>query len=137
MIISVISLVFSLNSCEEDPFNIFSDDPREGLLGEWKVDEDSEIFRKKDINRFYNVNITKDPSDSTAILVNGFYELSGKVKIIMNDRNLAIPDQTIDGFTVEDGSGTISFDFESITLYYYVSFTGDRDVVRADYTRPQ
>lgn len=136
-IISFLAGILILNSCEEDPFDLFEDDPRDGLTGEWVVDEDSEIFKKKDMNRIYNVNIRKDPSDSTALLVNGFYELSGSVKMIMNDRNITIPVQTIDGFTVEDGSGTISFDFESITLYYYVSFTGDRDVVRADYTRPE
>lgn len=136
-IISFLVGILLLNACEEDPFDLFSDDPRDGLTGEWVVDEDSEIFKKKDLNRIYTVSITKDPSDSTALLVNGFYELSGKVKMIMNNRSISIPDQTINGFTVEDGSGTISFDFESITLYYYVSFTGDRDVVRADYTRPR
>jgi hypothetical protein len=136
-IISFLMGVMLLNSCEEDPFDLFSDDPRDGLTGEWIVDEDSEIFKKKDMNRIYSVRISKDPSDSTAILVDGFYELSGKVKMIMENRNISIPDQTLNGFTIEDGSGNISFDFESMTLYYYVSFTGDRDVVRADYTRPE
>lgn len=129
--------IFLLNSCEEDPFDLFSDDPRDGLTGEWIVDEDSEIFKKKDMNRIYSVTIRKDPSDSMGLLVNGFYELNAEVKLIMDSRNITIPDQTISGFTVEDGSGTISFDFKSITLYYYVTFTGDRDVVRADYTRPE
>lgn len=136
-LVSFVIVISLLNSCEEDPFDLFSDDPRDGLTGEWIVNEDSEIFKKKDMNRIYNVTIRKDPSDSTGLLVNGFYELSGEVKLIMDNRNITIPDQTISGFKVEDGSGTISFDFKTITLYYYVTFTGDRDVVRADYTRPE
>jgi hypothetical protein len=129
--------IFILNSCEEDPLNLFSDDPRDGITGEWVVDEDSELFKKKALNRFYNVNITKHPADTSAIYVDGFYEINDRVKIIMNNRNLNIPDQVVDGFSIEDGYGSISFDFETITLYYDVAFTGERDIVRADYTRPE
>lgn len=137
LITGILIITIITHSCEEDPFDLFSDDLRDVITGEWVVDEDSEIFRKKDMNRFYNVNITKDPTDSTLIYVDGFYELNGKVRIIMNGRNLDIPDQVIDGFSVEDGYGSVSIDFESITLYYDVAFTGDRDIVRADYTRPE
>ena len=124
-----------LGGCEEDLFDVFGD-PRDRITGEWRVEEDSEIFKKKDTNRFYSVNITKDPNDSTVIYIDGFYELSGKVKVNMNGYTLSIPDQTIEGFTIQDGSGSIAFNYKSMTLYYYVSFTGERDVVRADYTRP-
>ena len=128
--------IVTVYSCELDTLDLFDDDPRDGITGEWKVDEDSEIFGKKSMERFYNVLITKDATDSTAVWVDGFYELSGDVKMILNERNIEIPDQTIDGFTIEDGSGSVSDDFESIILYYYVDIgTGERDVVRADYAR--
>ncbi len=127
-------IVLTLTSCEED---LFFDDPRERLTGEWTVEEDSEIFRKKNANRYYSVFITKDLVDSTAFYIEGFYELSGKVKIEMDGMDLSIPEQTIDGFTIEDGSGEVSADYSSLTLYYYVSFAGDKDVVRADYFRSE
>jgi hypothetical protein len=123
------------SGCEEDLFDMFGD-PRDRITGEWKVEEDSEIFKKKDTNRFYSVYITKDPVDSTIIYIENFYELQGKVKANMNGYTLSIPDQTVDGFTIQDGSGSIAINYKSMTLYYYVSFTGERDVVRADYTRP-
>ena len=135
----LILVILFLNSCEEDPFNLFNDDPRDRITGTWVVDEDSEIFKKKDLNRIYTVTITKDAQDSAVVLVKNFYEFgeNEEIKMVMDGRNLDIPDQTVDGFRVEVGSGTISLDFETITLYYYVAFTGDRDVVRADYSRPE
>lgn len=130
---ALLTVLFLVFSCEED---LFFDDPRDKLTGEWIVDEDSELFRKKSMNRIYNVNISKDMFDSTAFYVDGFYELEGKVKVIMDNMNLTIPEQTIDGYTLQQGSGSISSDYSEMTFYYYVSFTGERDVVSANYTRP-
>lgn len=128
--------IFTLYSCEMDSLDLFGEDIRDGITGEWKVDEDSELFSKKGLDRFYNVNISKDIADSTAVLVDGFYEFSGKVRLVLNELNILIPDQEIEGSIVEDGSGSISSDFKSITLYYYVDLgIGERDVVRADYFR--
>lgn len=119
---------------ELDPQN---SDVRDRITGKWVVDEDSEIFKKKSAERFYNVTITKDLFDSTAFYIDGFYELDGRVKVIMNSLNLDIPDQTISDYIIQDGSGSIAADFKSITLYYYVDLgIGERDVVRADYSRP-
>ena len=128
--------ILTLYSCELDTIDIFSVELRDAISGEWRVDEDSEIFGKKSTERFYNVIITKDATDTTAVWVDGFYELSGKVKMILNDTNIEIPDQIIDGFKIELGSGSISDDIRSITLYYYIDLgTGEKDIVRADYTR--
>ena len=126
------------SGCEEDLFDLLGD-PRDRITGEWEVEEDSEIFKKKDYARHYNVNISKDPVDSTAIFIEGFYEIDrakGRVKAYMDGFTLSIPDQTLDGFTIKNGSGSIAINYKSMTLYYYVSFTGETDVVRADYTRP-
>ncbi len=128
----LLGTLFMLISCEED---LFFDDPRDNLVGEWLVDEDSEEFKKKDMNRIYNVTISKDLFDSTAFYVDGFYEIDGRVKVIMENLNLTIPEQTIDGFRIHDGYGAISSDYSEMTFYYYVSFTGIRDEVRADYIR--
>ena len=128
----LLGTLFMLISCEED---LFFDDPRDNIVGEWLVDEDSEEFKKKDMNRMYNVSISKDLFDSTAFYIDGFYELDGRVKVIMENLNLIIPEQTIDGFRIHDGYGAISSDYSEMTFYYYVSFTGIRDEVRADYSR--
>ncbi len=122
-----------LMSCEED---FFVDDPRSNLTGSWLVNEDSEEFRKKKMNRIYEVNITKDLFDSTAFYIEGFYELNGRVKVIMEGKNLSIPEQTIEGFTIQDGYGSVTSDYSRMIFYYYVSFASTRDEVRADYTRP-
>lgn len=130
----VLSLL-ALNSCELTDL-LLDEDPRDAITGEWKVDEDSQIFGKKSAERFYNVSISKDATDSTAVHVSGFYELNGKVRMHLNFNNISIPDQAVDGFTIENGSGSIASDKKSITLYYYVDFgTGEKDIVRADYSR--
>lgn len=129
----LLGFALSFNSCEED---LFLDDPRDNLTGEWMVNEDSEEFKKKDVNRIYNVSISKDLFDSTSFYIEGFYELDGRVQVVMDDLNLTIPEQTIDGFTIQDGYGAITSDYSGMTFYYYVTFTGTRDQVRADYSRP-
>ena len=128
----MLGFALSVISCEED---LLFDDPRDNLTGEWMVNEDSEEFKKKDMNRIYNVNISKDLFDSTVFYIDGFYEIDRRVKVIMEDLNLIIPEQTINGFTIQDGYGAVTSDYSEMTFYYYVSFTGIRDEVRADYTR--
>lgn len=130
----ILMMLFLVNSCELE--SLF-DDPRDNITGDWRVEEDSEIFKKKDMNRIYNVSVSKDTGDSTAFYIEGFYELNGKVKVIMDDLNLSIPDQTVDGFSIQQGSGSLSTDYSEMTFYYYVSFAGDRDVVSAIYRRPE
>jgi len=123
--------LFALNSCE-----LTDEDPRDAITGEWKVNEDSDIFGKKSTERIYYVSISKDSTDPTVVVVARFYELSGTVKMNLDYNNISIPNQMVDGFTIEDGSGSIAANKKSITLYYYVDFgTGDRDIVRADYSR--
>ncbi|MCF8380256.1 MAG: hypothetical protein K9H49_11800 [Bacteroidales bacterium] len=135
-IVLIISVSFLLlNSCELTDL-LLDEDPRDAITGSWKVEEDSELFKKNVAVRYYDVYITKDVSDSSLVWVDGFYELSGKVKMKLNGNNIEIPNQVVDGYSVEDGSGSIASDSKSIILYYYVDIgTGDKDVVRADYSR--
>jgi len=134
MAIGVAALL--MQSCEEDPLGLFSDDPRDGLTGEWKVEENSSLF-KKGTGGFYTVNISKEVSDTVTLYVNNFYELEQNVKVTLNGRNIDIPEQTVKGYTI-DGYGLVSFDFSKIDWSYTVILnTGDRDDVTATYTRPQ
>lgn len=111
-------------------------DIRDEITGEWTVDEDSELFDKKSTESIYTININKDNSDSTVVWATGLYQLSGRVKLVLDDVNIDIPDQNIGGYAIENGSGSISSNFKSITLYYYVDLgTGEKDIVRDDLTR--
>ncbi len=133
----LLSSMILFSGCEEDPLNLFNDDPRDGITGFWDVNEESSIFKKKDL-RTYGVNITKHPTDTTAIYIDGFYELSAKVKVIMNGRQLTIPQQTHSGYIIQNGSGSISFDFETINFSYDVDLgIGEVDEVTAEYNRDE
>ena len=135
LLFMIMAAGFFLQACEEDPLGIFSDDPRDGLTGEWKVEENSSLF-KKATNGFYRVEISKDNSDSTKIYVDNFYELEQKVTATLDGRNLNIPEQSIKGSVIK-GYGLVSFDFKKIDWSFTVMLdTGDRDDVTATYTRP-
>lgn len=113
-------------------------DIRDEITGEWKVNEDSELFKKKLTSRYYTVYITKDPVDSAVIYIDGFYEIDDKVKVLVDDLSLTIPDQSVSSYDIEDGYGSIAYNFKSINFSYYVDLgDGQRDVVSAEYTRSE
>jgi hypothetical protein len=135
IMLTITAAAFVLNSCEDDPLGLFSDDPRDGLTGEWKVDEDSEIF-KKGTDGFYTVTISKENSDTISLYVNNFYELGQNVRVTLDGNKINIPQQTVKGCTI-NGYGLVSVDFEKIDWSYTVNLdTGDKDNVTATYTRP-
>ncbi len=136
IILAVMAAGFFLKACEGDPLGIFSDDPRDGLTGEWKVEENSSLFKKSTAG-FYSVNISKDNSDTAKIYVSNFYELGQQLAATLNGRNLSIPEQILNGCTIK-GYGLVSVDFGKIEWSYTVVLdTGDKDDVTATYTRPQ
>ncbi len=126
-------LGFFFSSCEEETLL----DPRDNITGEWRVSEESSVFKKG--TRYYSVEITKHLSDSTAIYIEGFYELSGKVLVYMEDLSLSIPVQTVSGYSVEGGNGYVSSSYKSISLSYNVDLGlgGEGDDVQAQYSRPE
>lgn len=129
-------VLMTTGGCEEDPIDFNSGDPRDLITGTWNVEEDSDLFDKKGVNGFYTVSITKDENDSTAILVSDFYEVAGKVKVIMTGRNLNIPEQELLDLTFK-GYGLVSTDAKKIEWSFTVDFsTGEKDGVTATYTRP-
>jgi hypothetical protein len=135
IMLTITAAALVLNSCEDDPLGLFSDDPRDGLTGEWKVDEDSEIF-KKGTDGFYTVTISKENSDTISLYVNNFYELGQNVRVTLDGNKINIPQQTVKGCTI-NGYGLVSVDFEKIDWSYTVNLdTGDKDNVTATYTRP-
>jgi hypothetical protein len=136
--IMVIAVIFLLNSCEEDPLGLFGDDIRDGMVGTWTVKETSLLFKKS--GRTYQVKISKDSQDSTAIYIRNFYEVgSVSVKVIMNNNYLNIPDQIVNseliGTLSISGSGSVTLDYTKITFNYTVDLQDNTtDVVSVDYT---
>jgi len=124
--------IFCFSGCEEE---LFFDDPRDMITGTWEVEEESDLFKKKS-TKYYRVEITSHPSDTSKVYLQGFYELPGSIEAEMNGYNLLIPEQTINGFTIQNGYGSISFAYNRIEFAYYVAFTDERDYVTAIYTRP-
>lgn len=131
--ILLLFLSFSLfsTSCEE----LDQDVVREDLVGFWNVSEESSLFKKKDL-RTYGVEITLHPTDTTAVYIQGFYELSTKVKVVLNGRQLSIPQQNHSGYIIKNGTGSVSFDAESMNFSYDVDLgIGEVDAVTAEYNR--
>ena len=132
--------IFFLNSCEEDPLGLFSDDVRDRMVGEWSVEETSSLF-KKSVNNTYMVTISKDTQDSSVIYIKNFYDLGENVslKVIVSSIYLTIPSQDLNGGYVSpvsvSGNGSVAWNYKDITLRYNVDLKdGDIDYAIATYT---
>jgi hypothetical protein len=106
------------------------------IVGQWKCDEHSSIF--KSALDFYTVYIKINPSDSTKVLIENFYQLGGDVQVgaSISGLNLSIPQQTVSaGFKIQ-GQGTINSKYDEISLTYTVeSESSETDEVSAVYTK--
>jgi hypothetical protein len=135
-ITAFVAALMIITSCEEDPLNLFSDDLRDGITGEWNVDEDSQYYGKKSTANFYTVTINKHSTDTNKILIRNFYSIqNANIEASLDGVSLNIPEQTKNGYVVK-GYGTISSDFETIEWAYTVDDqAGTKDNVTATYTR--
>ena len=137
IMILVLSGIF-LHSCEEG--SIF-DDPRDNITGKWLVNEESSVFKKSTDGDIYEVNITKHPTDSSAVYVGNFYNLGkgSEVKVFLEDLNLSIPVQNVAGYTILGGNGYVTSNYKKISLSYNVDLGlgGEGDDVQAEYSRPE
>lgn len=114
----------------EDPFA----DPVEKYLGTWKATETSTVFGPGYV---YNVTITRNPSNSTEVLISNFYMqgVQEKARALITGNSLTILEQTIcDGSIAIKGNG--QFSSGRITLNYTAYDGADLDHVSATYTRP-
>jgi hypothetical protein len=113
----------------EDPFA----DPVEKYLGNWKATETSTVFGPGYV---YNVTITRNPSNSTEVLISNFYMqgVQEKARALVTGNSLTILEQTIcDGSIEIKGNG--QFSAGRITLNYTAFDGADLDNVSATYTR--
>lgn len=130
------ALIF-LYSCELIDDNPDTGDVRDKIEGQWKCDENSQIY--KSTEAFYWVYIDPDPDDTTMIIISNFYDLGIDIYIFarLRNLNLSISNQTTqDGYNVLSGSGTISSNYKVINWNYKIDDgSGEVDNVTATYTR--
>ncbi|MFA8449758.1 MAG: hypothetical protein ACEPOW_03590 [Bacteroidales bacterium] len=99
----LILMVFSCSSETEDAER--PNDPRDRFVGEWSVLE----VPASRLN--YQVIITKDPNNSSQILLQNFANSNDKVKALVVSNTATLLEQTFgDGWLLQSGSGTIESD---------------------------
>ena len=125
-------LALNLISCtvEDDPLN--PTDDRDAFLGSWNVIESC----SKDA---YTVSITKDPSNSSQVIIENFGLIGYNEKppyAIIAGSILTIPKQLVcDDESLEvEGSGKL--DKKTIELDYTISDGADMVTCTADYEKP-
>ncbi len=112
------SSIVLLSSCaKEEPLDPTDPtDVRAKFRGNWAVKENSKEYGPST----YNVTIT-DEVASTNILIAYLYSFKGKTVASVNQSNITIPTQTIDGVNVS-GSGLLE-NSNRISLKYTVQIT--------------
>jgi len=136
-IIRLILIVFSvsiLSSCLEDDDIVTPIDDREEFLGFWDVDESCH-------RTAYQVEIIKDPSNSSQVLIKNFWLIGDDEKppyAIVAGSTITIPSQGMcnDGSNLVQGSGNLSKNGKNIKWNYTVNDGADLYTCTADYDRP-
>ncbi len=133
--LSIMIILFT--SCEDlDDLGNVNGDPRDKIIDTWMCDENSELY--KSLKNTFLVDISKDPNDSSRVLLDNFYNMGlGKsVTARISGSTLTLDQQTVDGFTFTSGSGYISSDNQEIEWTYKVDDgSGIIDNVTATFSR--
>jgi hypothetical protein len=104
------------------------------LEGEWTCDEQSEVF--KATAETYTVTLSADADNNSGVIIDNFYGLNASAKANISGMSFIIPNQNVEGGFSVSGSGTISSNFEKITLSYNVDDgSGTVDHCTAVYTK--
>ena len=124
----IIGIVFT--SCEIDQEEPYAD-PVEKFLGEWKCEETSEVYGP---GYNYDVIITRNPENSTEIVIANFYMQGMRETAIalVTGNSMTIYEQKIcDDTIIIEGSGR--YEKGEIHLTYTANDGADLDNVMARY----
>ncbi len=131
----IIISLFLVYSCEEDTADVIPDeDPVEKFLGDWKCEEDSEVYGSGYV---FDVRITRNPENSSEILIANFYHqgMNEHAVALIVGNNLIIEKQTICDDTIEiEGSGR--YEDGEVNMEYTAHDGADLDNVVARLFRP-
>ncbi len=122
-----------LHSCGTEIDDIFTD-PAEKFLGKWKCEEESEIYGSGYV---FDVVITKNPDNSSEILIANFYHqgMNEKARALVTGNILTIMEQTICDDTIIIKGGGRYKDGE-VHMEYTANDGADLDHVTARLFKP-
>lgn len=130
-LLSLVFITLFFIACTEDSDLINPQDDRDLFLGTWNVNETC--------NRgAYQVTITKDPTNSSQVIINNFWLIGPNEKApyaIVAGSNIVIPQQNIynDEKTIVKGSGVLDEDI--IEWEYTVNDGADLYTCTATYEK--
>jgi hypothetical protein len=139
-IIYIIVLMSVFSSCLPDEDLVpETDDPRDNIVDTWKCDENSPYYGESS----YWVDISKDPNDSTRVIISNFYNLGtwSTTYASLSGMKLTVTNQSVEGHSIS-GEGNISSNYNTINWTYEVIELNKsedgykaRETVTAVYTR--
>ena len=127
--LSVLLIFIAFISCTDDESIINPQEDRDAFLGSWNVTESC----SKDA---YTVNIIKDPSNSSQVIIENFWLIGYNEKppyAIIAGNTLTIPKQYICDNQANEVSGSGKLDKNIIKLQYTVNDGADLWVCTATY----
>lgn len=124
----ILIILFLTPSClpDEDPIE---EDPRDKYLGAWLCTESTSIS--------YTVTVSKDPANSTQILLNNFHHLGTDEDVftLVAGNSLQIITQNVCSGTMEVSGDAILETPSRISFQYYVNDFADIDTIQAIYSK--
>lgn len=97
LMIIMITAISGCSTADDDPD---AGDSRDKYLGEWQVTETNSRLN-------YRVTITKDPMNSSNIVLDNFADSGTKATGLVIDNNVEMPEQTIgENWTLKNASGS-------------------------------
>ena len=128
-------LVLAVSSCE-DLLPGQGDDPRDLLVGAWRVTENPAPGKSGD--EVYWVDITRHPLDTTRIVISNFYNIGANslAEAELSGMKLTLPSQLLPGGFMISGSGDIAGDWKTIDWTYNVDDgSGQPETFSAEYKK--
>lgn len=132
-LVKALFVVFLLQSCSTEVDDVFAD-PVEKFLGNWKCEEESEIYGSGYV---FDVVITINPENSSEILIANFYHqgMNERARALVTGNTVTIMEQTIcDDTIIIKGSGR--YKDGEVHLEYTANDGADLDHVKARLFKP-
>jgi hypothetical protein len=122
--LTIILFVSLISGCEPTDENSPDTDVRDKFIGTWTF---SELSPGRSVNATYSVVISKDPSNSSQVLLSNFTAIgSGGASAygIVTSSRITVPSQSIATDYIVDGSGNLT---NSSTMSWTYSYTAGGD----------
>ncbi len=128
---SLFIIVLTLTACTKDEEST-PIDPRDKYIGSWVCAENSKINGQTT----FNVNIKKNTTDDTQILIDNFYNygFNKSIFITLSTSTITITQQIFSGSNTVNGTGIVSSS-SKINLTYYVNDGASTDTCTSILTK--